>query len=44
MTSDQDQLVQWSETLADAVEHASRWTVTVAAPREDRRDWHHGER
>ena len=31
MTSDQDQLVQWSDTLADAVEHASRWTVTVAA-------------
>ncbi len=31
MTSDQDQLMQWSDTLADAVEHASRWTVTVAA-------------
>ena len=31
MTNDQDQLAQWSDTLADAVEHASRWTVTVAA-------------
>lgn len=31
MTSDEDQLVQWSDALADAVEHASRWTVTVAA-------------
>ncbi len=31
MTSDEDQLVQWSDALADAVEHASTWTVTVAA-------------
>ena len=31
MTGDEDQLVQWSDGLADAVERASRWTVTVAA-------------
>ena len=31
MTGDEDQLVQWSDALADAVERASRWTVTVAA-------------
>ena len=31
MTGDGDQLVQWSDALADAVERASRWTVTVAA-------------
>ena len=31
MTGEGDQLVQWSDALADAVERASRWTVTVAA-------------
>lgn len=31
MTGDEDQLMQWSNGLADAVEHASAWTVTVAA-------------
>lgn len=31
MTGDEDRLMQWSDALADAVERASRWTVTVAA-------------
>ena len=31
MTGDEDQLAQWSDALADAVEHASGWTMTVAA-------------
>ncbi|MCH9058575.1 MAG: trypsin-like peptidase domain-containing protein [Planctomycetes bacterium] len=31
MTDDADQLMQWSNGLADAVGHASAWTVTVAA-------------
>ena len=31
MASDENQLEQWSDALADAVERASKWTVTVAA-------------